>query len=146
MSVKCRHCHHNPAASRGKLRRQFVALFAAALVLMRFGLGVGQALAVDALPFEGRDAVIRAALEICTAGGIRPASPADREGGAPALATPFCPACLHLSGSAFALLPELPAVGPSGSSSRIERAIPLLARVGRAGWAPFHSRAPPILS
>ncbi|WP_193185138.1 hypothetical protein [Nisaea sediminum] len=127
-------------------RRQFVALLAAVLVLMRFGLGVGQAMAADALPSDGRDAVIRAALEICTAGGIRSAPPADGEGGTPDLATPFCPACLHISGSAFALLPDLPAVGPSGSFSRIERAIPLLALVGRAGRVPFHSRAPPIRS
>lgn len=130
------------------IRRQVMALLAAALVLMRFGLGVGQAMAADALPSEGRDAVIRAALEICTAGGTRPAAPApaDGDGGAPDLATPFCPACLHVSGSAFALLPDLPAVAPSGCSCLAEKAVPPLALWRQAGGVPFRSRAPPVRS
>jgi len=144
MSLKRPDRRQKSAAYRKRVRRQIVALVAAALVLVRFGLGIGQALAADALPSEGRDAVIRAALEICTAGGIRPALPADGDGEVPDLAMPFCPACLHVSGAAFAVLPDLPAVGPSGSFCRAERAIPTLALSGRAGSASFHSRAPPV--
>lgn len=148
MSVKCRHHHRAPVACRGSFKRQLVALFAAALVLVRFGLGVGQALAADALPADNRDDFLRVALEICTVGGVRtlpPASQGNGEDPTPDYTTPFCPACLHhAAGGAFAVLPEVPWVGHSGDIYRVERAASPVPLASRAGRASFRSRAPPI--
>lgn len=127
--------------------RQIVTLLAAMFVLMRVGLGVGQALAVEAMAAGDRDDVIRAALEICTAGGIRsvPGLPAeDGESPVSDFGTPFCPACPHFSGIGLFVLPDVPRIAPVLSFEAVEPAPAPLILVGRTGAGPFRSRAPPV--
>ena len=148
MSVKCRNPRRVPASRRVGLKRQLVALFAAALVLMRIGLGVGQALAADTLPADNRDDFLRVALEICTAGGVRTlpsASQGDGEDQAPDFTTPFCPACFHHATSgALAVLPGTPWIGPSGDFYRVECFPSPAALACQARRASFRARAPPV--
>lgn len=146
--MKPRHRRRRAIVRPVSLGRQLVTLLAATLVLMRFGLGVGQALAVDTLPAAERDNLLRAALEICTSGGIRtlPTKPADGDAEPAAdFGTPFCPACPHFAGIGLFILPEPPVFGPIRDPGRTERHVPPVLLPPQTRDAPFHPRAPPVV-